>query len=156
MRPTNPIYISYTNDWEKEDIDFIKNISEVVIDKMFGLKNYELSILLTNDKEMKKLNKTYRSINKSTNVLSFSLKDSLKESDTTMLGDIVIAKETIKTECFEQKKSFKDHLAHMFIHGFLHLTGFMHENDDEALIMEEKEAELLSLVGISNPYGDNL
>ena len=48
-----------------------------------------------------------------------------------MLGDIVIAKETINTECFEQKKSFKDHLAHMFIHGFLHLTGFMHENDDD-------------------------
>ena len=64
MKPTNPVYISYTNDWGREDIDFIKNISEVVIDKMFDLKNYELSILLTNDKEMKKLNKCYRSINK--------------------------------------------------------------------------------------------
>ncbi len=118
----------------------------------------ELSILLTNDQEIKELNKNYRHKDKSTNILSFPCFN--KESDLTKLaidnflaiGDIVFSLQTIKKEAFEQSKTFKNHLTHLLIHGILHLLGYDHEKEEEAIRMEGLEIDILKKLAIDNPY----
>lgn len=113
----------------------------------------ELSILFTNDYEVQKLNKEWRSINKPTNVLSFPSEDlKVGEGAGLIIGDIVLAYETIENEAREQNKSFDQHLTHLLIHGFLHLFGYDHLNNEEAGQMESLEIEILSALDIENPY----
>ncbi len=71
-----------------------------------------------------------------------------------MLGDIVLAFETIAREAVEQNKDFSAHLTHLLVHGTLHLLGYDHENDQEAQEMEGLEIEILKKMGINNPYED--
>lgn len=97
----------------------------------------EISILLTDDKTIQDLNKTYRNKDIPTNVLSFETQDS------EMLGDIVLAFETIAREATEQKKIFEYHLTHLLIHGTLHLIGYDHITESDAEKMEAKEETLL-------------
>ena len=102
------------------------------------------------------LDKKYRNIDKSTNVLSFSIANANISSELKMIGDIVISKEKILSEAKEQNKTFMSHLAHMVIHGFLHLLDFAHDSEEDSTIMEKKEIELLKLLNISNPYEDKV
>jgi probable rRNA maturation factor len=69
-----------------------------------------------------------------------------------MLGDIIIALETVEREAQELEKSFDDHLTHLMVHGFLHLLGYDHMNNDEAEIMEGLETRILAVLGLSDPY----
>lgn len=69
-----------------------------------------------------------------------------------MLGDIIIARETVERETIELEKSFDDHLTHLLVHGFLHLLGYDHMNSDEAEIMEGLETRILAQLGLSDPY----
>jgi probable rRNA maturation factor len=69
-----------------------------------------------------------------------------------MLGDIIIARETVEREAQELEKSFDDHLTHLMVHGFLHLLGYDHINNDEAEIMEGLETRILAVLGLSDPY----
>ena len=123
----------------------------------------EFSILLTNDEEIKELNRDYRKKNKSTNVLSFpvndtkkikngNLKSILKVQNFLPLGDIVCAYETIKKEAIDENKTFQNHLAHLLIHSILHLIGYDHKNEKDAKIMEDLEIKLLKKLDIDNPY----
>jgi len=73
-----------------------------------------------------------------------------------MIGDIVISKEKILIEAKDQNKTFNDHLAHIVIHGFLHLLDFTHDSNEDSIIMETKEVELLKMIDISNPYGERV
>jgi probable rRNA maturation factor len=127
------------------------------------IKKIEISILLTNDKQIQELNKNYRHKDKPTNVLSFPLLDGKKikngnlekldlNGDYLALGDIVIAYETILKEAAEQNKTFQNHLTHLLIHSLLHLIGFDHEKEKDAEIMEELEIKILKNLGIKNPY----
>ena len=68
------------------------------------------------------------------------------------LGDIAIAYETVAREAEEQGKSVHDHFSHLVVHGFLHLLGYDHQNDDEAERMERLERDILAQIGISDPY----
>lgn len=115
-------------------------------------KEQELSILLTNDEHIQNLNFTYRKINKPTNVLSFAQDWDNPQSDTFVIGDIVLAYETIKREAVQQNKDFAAHFAHLLIHGFLHLLGYDHETEAEAAVMENMEIKILLSMGIKNPY----
>ena len=90
----------------------------------------ELSIALTDDADMAKLNSQYRGKDGPTNVLSFP-------GDGPLLGDIVLSFETLKREAAEKNVSFDAHLSHLLIHGFLHLFGYDHQNDTEAKEMED-------------------
>ncbi|MFK7903209.1 MAG: rRNA maturation RNase YbeY [Nitratireductor sp.] len=113
----------------------------------------ELSIVFTNDDEMAELNKQWRDIDKSTNVLSFPGSDvSVGEEADALIGDIILAHETISQEAIAQEKSFNAHLSHLLVHGFLHLFGYDHIEDDEAQIMETLEIKILQTLEISNPY----
>lgn len=106
-----------------------------------------LSIALVSDTEMTRLNGTYRGKNTPTNVLSFPV-----DAAIPLLGDIAAARETIAREASEKSISPADHLAHMIVHGVLHLQGFDHQNEAEAKVMETLEIEALDSLGITNPY----
>jgi probable rRNA maturation factor len=116
----------------------------------------DVSITLTNDKTIKILNRDHRGKNKPTNVLSFPLWESIGDipsgSEAVPLGDIIIAYETMAKEATEQNKKLKDHMAHMLVHGFLHLLGYDHMNDQEAEKMEKLEVKILKKLDIKDPY----
>lgn len=116
----------------------------------------EVSITLSNDKKIKVLNRDHRGMNKATNVLSFPLWEGIGDipngSEAVPIGDIIIAYETMVREAVEQDKKLKDHMAHMLVHGFLHLLGYDHMNDEEAEEMESLEVKILKKLGIKDPY----
>ena len=113
----------------------------------------ELSILLTNDAEQHELNRQWRGKDSSTNVLSFPQIEPFGPV-TGILGDITMARETIEREAVEQGTSFPDHFTHLVVHGFLHILGYDHLSDAEALQMEGLETQILASLGIADPYAD--
>ena len=113
----------------------------------------ELSLVFTNDADIREINAKWRHIDKPTNVLSFpafALQPGQEPGE--ILGDIVIARETVEREAAEEDKSFDDHLSHLVVHGLLHLMGYDHQNDEEAEQMETLERKILASLGISDPY----
>ena len=109
----------------------------------------ELSVAFVNDPRIQALNREFRHKDKPTNVLSFPM---YGFGEGAMLGDIVLAFETITREAKEQGKDFQHHLTHLIVHGFLHLLGYDHQNDEDAAEMEALEISALSQLGIDNPY----
>ena len=110
--------------------------------------------MLTDDASIRAMNAQWRGIDKPTNVLSFPAPQRPAASGEAHLGDIAIAYETVATESASENKGFADHLAHLAVHGYLHLVGFDHETDDEAVRMEHLETQILSGLGIADPYAD--
>ena len=112
----------------------------------------EMSVTFCDDAEIQELNAEWRGKDKPTNVLSFPTPGKL--SARPLLGDIVIAYETVAREAAEQDKTFRDHTAHMVIHGFLHLIGYDHETAAEAEEMEGLERRIASRLGLRDPYAE--
>lgn len=112
----------------------------------------DICIKLSSDAEIKELNKIYRNKNTSTNVLSFP---ALALSHQPTLGDIILAFETVEKEAIAQHKKFDHHLAHLIVHGVLHLLGYDHEKESDALKMEALESQLLEFFTIKDPYKNN-
>src|SRR5690606_39912664 len=90
----------------------------------------ELSMVLTDDAEQQLLNRDWRGIDKPTNVLSFPQIEPFAPLDG-LLGDIILARETLEREAVEQGVSFEDHFTHLVVHGFLHILGYDHMDDEE-------------------------
>ena len=105
----------------------------------------ELSLVLSDDAQVRVLNRDYRGKDKATNVLSFP-------QSGMLLGDIVLARETVAREALAKGVSFEAHTAHLIMHGWLHLQGFDHEGEVEAEEMEAIEIAALETLGIDNPY----
>ena len=110
-----------------------------------------INLRLLNDKEMKKLNMLFRQKDKTTNVLSFP-NDDISVKQTKNIGDIAISVEYVKAEAKKEGKTFDDHIIHMLAHGVYHILGYDHENNENAVIMENKEIQTLKKINISNPY----
>lgn len=109
----------------------------------------EISIRLCDDDEIRALNLAWRNKDKATNVLSFP---SPAADCGPLLGDIVVAFEYVSEEARDAGRSLRDHLAHMLVHGMLHLLGFDHENESDAEEMEGLERGILAKLGIDDPY----
>ncbi len=112
----------------------------------------EVSILLTDDSAIRKLNRDWRGIDKPTNVLSFPAPKTKASGRATMLGDIVIAYETLARECDDEDRVFLHHLAHLTVHGFLHLIGYDHETERQAEEMEGLESKIMTRMKMPDPY----
>ena len=110
----------------------------------------EVSIVFTDDAAIRVLNERWRGQDKATNVLSFAQDGPGRQAG--MLGDIVLAQETVAREAALAGKLLNHHIAHMIVHGFLHLLGYDHQNDIDAQTMEDLERKALTLIGIADPY----
>jgi probable rRNA maturation factor len=115
----------------------------------------EISVRLVDAPEMASLNKTYRGKDGPTNVLSFPA-DLPPDLDLPLLGDIVICAPVVAAEARAQHKSPDAHWAHMAVHGTLHLLGYDHLEEDEAITMEALESAILADLHYPCPYQANL
>ena len=112
-----------------------------------GAKARSLTVALSDDKRVQALNRRDRQQDKPTNVLSYP------SGETAFLGDIVLARQTVWREAKEQKKAPADHVAHLVVHGTLHLLGYDHETGRaDAERMEALERRILAKLGIADPY----
>ena len=112
----------------------------------------ELAIVLTDDSAIRVLNRDWRGIDAATNVLSFPAKSARGSRLGQPLGDIVLAYETIAREARDGGKPFAHHVAHLAVHGFLHLIGYDHEREEDAATMERAESDILRQLAIPDPY----
>jgi len=110
-----------------------------------------VTIIVDNDDRIRSLNRLWRQIDKPTNVLSFPAPDG-PSGRTSYVGDIAISYETAAREAVAEGKSLSDHVAHLSVHGFLHLMGYDHESDADAAEMEGLERDILARIGILDPY----
>jgi probable rRNA maturation factor len=111
----------------------------------------ELTVRIVDEAESAELNRTYRKVSGPTNVLSFPF-DPPKQAQLSLLGDVVICAPVVEMEAREQNKSAEAHWAHMVVHGALHLLGYDHQQDGDAVRMESEERRILSGLGFSDPY----
>lgn len=167
------LQISIEDDRWLKVLPEVEDISADVADKVLSwvLSNQDLDLFhlnlplyinlsLSNDSFVQKLNKEYRGLDKSTNVLSFANiddEDFLAECELyeeIELGDIIIALETMEREAQEQEVTFHDHYCHLLVHGLLHILGYDHMEPEDAAEMEACEAAILQLMNIKNPYED--
>ncbi|MCT4655549.1 MAG: rRNA maturation RNase YbeY [Cohaesibacter sp.] len=125
---------------------YIETIETIAI-----LDGSEISLVFTDDAQVKALNAAHRGKDKATNVLSFPIDE---EADPLgpLLGDVIFAYETVEREAKDLGIAFMAHLTHLCIHGFLHLAGYDHIEWDEAEKMESVEVAILAQIGIDNPY----
>lgn len=161
-RPNHDIAVMIEdNTWQATDFDcevFVSHVIDAALEFLAFQRALEISVVLTNNQHIQELNKIYRNQDKPTNVLSFPsllMEDLLSQpqnNEPLIVGDIILAFEKIEEEAQEQKKSFKDHLAHLTVHGLLHLLGYDHEVEDEAEAMEALEIEILNKLNVANPY----
>ena len=137
-------------DWTEQFSDIetiVNNAVTQILSKLENPKLGELSIALVSDADIRTLNRDYRNKDKPTNVLSFP-----SDGPAPMLGDIVLALETVTREAAEKSITLEDHTIHLIIHGFLHLQGYDHETETEAGVMEALEIAALADLNIDNPY----
>ncbi len=119
----------------------------------------EVGLVLADDATLGRLNRRYRGVEGPTNVLSFAASEGAASegaaSDSSgplLLGDVVLAYETVRRESAEQGKRFSDHLCHLVVHGVLHLLGYEHGTEAQAAAMERLEIAALAGLGVSDPY----
>jgi probable rRNA maturation factor len=121
-------------------------------------RNAELSVVLTSDRAIRTLNRRWRGRDQPTNVLSFPAPaqalGKLARGAPRHLGDIVLAYETVAREARAEGKPLDHHIAHLALHGFLHLLGYDHESHGQAEAMERRERRILARLGVPDPYAD--
>ncbi len=115
------------------------------------LSQVELTIRLVDVTESAELNETYRHKSGPTNILSFNY-DAMPGISQNSLGDLAICAQRVEEEAVAQHKTLKSHFAHLTIHGILHLLGYDHINNDDAITMETLEIKILKELNIENPY----
>lgn len=115
----------------------------------------ELTIRFVDADEGRTLNRDYRGKDYATNVLTFAYADGeVLNDDDPVQADIVLCTDVLLAEAAERKLPLPQHAAHLIVHGVLHAQGYDHEDDDEAVEMEQLETEILAGLGMPDPYGD--
>ena len=117
----------------------------------------EVSIVLADDATVRALNRDYRGRDAPTNVLAFPQGTAASEqaAGPLLLGDVVLAYETVRREAAAQGKTLADHTRHLVVHGLLHLCGFDHDADASAAVMEQRETAILATLGVADPYAES-
>ena len=145
----------------KEDFKYLGLIEKVIVqafvEECINDMNLYVNIILTNPENIRRINKQYRNIDKATDVLSFPMFEKeeiekIKNNGNNIkepLGDIIISMEKVKEQAKEYGHSFERELAYMLIHGFYHLMGFDHMNDEDKKQMREKEETVLNKLKIN-------
>lgn len=141
LNPNGLKYLPRVNDFQR----WANAVSEA---------NSPLSVRIVDLEECIKLNQKYRQINRPSNVLSFPF-DPQIETEQNYLGDIVMTAPMILQEAQEQQKSARDHWAHLFIHGVLHLTGYRHDTENQAKQMEAQESKIMKKLGFPDPWNES-
>jgi len=116
-----------------------------------------VDITLADDAMQRGLNHAWRGKDAPTNVLAFPTADlavPLPDGAPLLLGDVVLAFETVRREAAEQQKPLADHMRHLVVHGVLHLLGYTHDDAADAAAMEASEIAILAELGVPNPYRD--
>jgi probable rRNA maturation factor len=108
--------------------------------------------VLSDDAAMRALNARWRGKDAPTNVLSFAASDDLAPGMPRLLGDVVLAFETVSREALAEGKPLADHTRHLIVHGVLHLLGHDHERASDAKRMESLERGILAGFGVPDPY----
>lgn len=147
-------------DWDSGTEETVRRAAEHAYVVTRGEEAAELCIVLGDDELAARLNKAYRGKDGPTNVLSFPAAEmpdtgapqAAFQTASPLLGDVVLARETIAREAAGQNKKFADHLTHLTVHGVLHLLGHDHMDDLEAEEMEALERDILEDLGIADPY----
>ena len=143
-------------DTEKKTITLVDELTMaswlVVFEKYIESLNhtYSVSVKFVSSSAMEQLNNKFLNKSGPTNVLAFPIK--MDNDPLHSLGDIAICSELVKEEAKEQGKKVEDHLAHLFVHGVLHLLGYRHVSTPDSKKMELMEIKILSELGIGNPY----
>lgn len=145
---------------ELKDLTF-EYVAEFAKHELLAMKKtFSVNVCLSNDEEVHRLNKEFRNMDKPTNVLSFAnvdddeFWDTLAETKEAELGDIMLSFETLQKEAAVKNISIYAHYCHLLVHGFLHILGFDHQEDDEAEEMEGFETDILAGFSIDDPYQD--
>ena len=144
----------------------LKSLNAALAQTHFGelaSRNFDLSVSvnLSSDLEVQRLNKEWRGKDKPTNVLSFPMMEAnelgaLANTDDgeVLLGDMILAYETCASEADQKNIPIENHATHLIVHGMLHLLGYDHMDDAEADAMEALEIKALASLGLPNPYSE--
>ena len=142
---------AWTKKLKKKDLFFNKICKSFPKNYLFLNKKVSFSLLLSNNKNIKKLNKDFRNKNESTDILSFPFSKKIKISKKTYIGDIVISYNFINNPKSQSSKQFEEKLIKTFIHGFLHLLNFDHKKDkDYKKMLKEEELIFQSVISKLN------
>lgn len=152
----NIVQINY--DGLEENLEYEKTIEQVVQacfqEEKLNSKNLYINIILTTPANIKNINKQYRDIDKETDVLSFPMfeKDEIQTINTQIqevLGDIIISIEKVKEQAIDYGHTFTRELAYMVVHGFYHLMGYDHMEEEDKKQMRSKEETILNKLEIT-------
>lgn len=135
-------------DIEKDIIDEIENVIESALKYEKGNIDYEVSLSLVDNIEIKELNKEYRNIDRETDVLSFPLDEEFQFEGMKMLGDIIISVEKALEQSKDYNHSFLREMVYLTVHSMFHLMGYDHIDEEDKKIMRKKEEEVLEIINI--------
>ena len=131
-----------------DNYEYLNEVINYTINKM-NIKDSVFDIIFIDDEEMHKMNKTYRGIDRTTDVLSFALNDNKHiNAIINSLGDIFISIPKMKSQAIEYEHSEKRELSFLVVHGLLHLLGYDHMNESDEKIMFSLQKEILDELGI--------
>ena len=131
-----------------ENYEYLRDVIEYVL-KKFNEENSILNVIFINDEIMHEMNRDYRGIDRTTDVLSFALNDNKRiETEINVLGDIYISIDKMKSQALDYEHSEKRELSFLCVHGILHLLGYDHMNESDEKVMFGLQKEILEELGI--------
>ena len=141
----------------EENRNYSKQIAKIIKEcfkqEKFLDKNLYVNVILTTPEDIRKFNKEYRNIDKETDVLSFPMfekeeLENMKLNHIEVLGDIVISIEQVKKQAIEYEHSFEREFAYMVVHGFCHIIGYDHIEEEDKKKMRQEEEKILGIIKI--------
>ncbi|MEE4303911.1 MAG: rRNA maturation RNase YbeY [Wenzhouxiangella sp.] len=147
--------VAIQRETDSEALPDDEDIRRFAAPALVGLEAPVVSLRIVDEAEGRELNRRWRDRDYATNVLSFPA-DLPEGTGINLLGDIVICAPVVEREAGEQGKTVEAHIAHLLIHGILHLRGFDHMSAEQAEAMESREVRLLADLGFPDPYASDL